>query len=768
MEILAKSNPQISLLQHTEDCFGKLALVLQWKRSLIQSIAERYGIDKSLLVQRIFLTVAFHDIGKSNLEFQKKIRNQPHSKESHSLASVPFVYSHIKANPILKLAGEPYFPEALAIVSHHAKLHKDLFSSSDYERMKCSFSSTEFYHRFYSLINDWAQWLNIPDWTPLTFDPQLLTNYYAGEFFLDNVFLPFRDIETLDINTKGRDVFMLLKASLHYADWLASSGNHSYKYSHELTYYAATETMKNNVPGFNKWQDFQQQASQAEANLFVQIPTGQGKTEAAVLWAINRQQPGKILFLLPTIVTTNKMRKRLLQFFGNDDVVGLSHGTAQYVLKNEAEDSEDEMLRQHYLYNRTFFKPVTVATVDQLIYSFFNWGYWVLTGAASYNASIVIDEIHVYDAYTFGLLLEVMESIKPFNSRFAIMSASLPDVLKKEIEKVLPDYKLIKEPLFDVKQRHIIDVRREPIENTVSEILADYEKGIKVLIVCNTIGKAREIYEAIAATIGTKEIMLYHSQFILKDKQNKETQLEDIAKIEGGFIAVCTQIVEVSLDIDFDSLYTENAPIDALIQRLGRVNRKGEIRKRLSNIEYAKVVITQESENSSKYVYKNVPVILKETFQKLEKTVTIKRGNLNEADLKELVDAIYTKENLGEEYFDEIASARKLLKTLWQDLLHYVYTLSAEAKQLEKVSSRKSDYVTVEAIPIQFYLKNDLEKMIEEKRFDEIREFVLKVPIHIARNHSAKKLGETELFIIDLAYDDKKGLSLKPDDQNIM
>ncbi|MBK7479541.1 MAG: hypothetical protein IPI69_07285 [Bacteroidales bacterium] len=104
-------------------------------------------------------------------------------------------------------------------------------------------------------------------------------------------------------------------------------------------------------------------------------------------------------------------------------------------MREKEEDMEPEALRNHYLYNRTFFKPVTVATIDQLIYSFFNWGYWVLTGAASFNAKIIIDEIHIYDAYTFGLLLKVIECITPYNTQFAIMSASLPEVLKRELER---------------------------------------------------------------------------------------------------------------------------------------------------------------------------------------------------------------------------------------------------------------------------------------------------------------------------------------------
>ena len=767
MDILAKSNPPLTLLKHTEDCLAWLKQVFIWKAGLIKKIAIHYKILESLLIQRIFLTVAFHDVGKSNKAFQFKIRKQSHGQESHALASTIFIFHHVEHSPIFKIGEQSFYPEVFAVVSHHAKLHKYLFDG--YEKMKMEFADEAYYQTFYEQLNHWATKLSIPDWKPIVFDKAIFRKAKPGLQFIDDIFLPFREIEEFDLSNKERDVFLLLKSCLHYADWLASSDNTSYKYTQSESYTSITQKMQSNVPGFKQWNAFQDKAAKTTENLFVQIPTGQGKTEAATLWAVNRQEPSKILFLLPTMVTTNKMRKRMLTFFGDDNVVGLSHGTAQYILKNEVEDSEDEALRQHYLYNRTFFKPVTVATIDQLIYSFFNWGYWVLTGATSYNASIVIDEIHVYDAYTFGLLLEVINCIKPFNSRFAIMSASLPTVLKREIEKILPDCELIHEPSFDSKQRHIIEIKQEPIETTVSEVLADYKNNLKVLIVCNTIKKAREIYDMLVEKIDCDHLMLYHSQFILRDKRKKEDELEKIGNLSKGFIAVCTQIVEVSLDIDFDSLYTENAPIDALIQRLGRVNRKGQIGKRLEGVEYAKVVITQESENSRKYVYKNVPAILEETFKQLKQHVVTKKGNLNEADLKNLVEVIYTKSNLGEQYFKEIQDARKFLKKLWQNLLHYIYTLSADEKQLESISSRKSDYITIEAIPLRFYMENDLEGMVKDKKFDLIRDFVLKVPIHVARNHSkGKTLGETNIFIIDLKYNYDEGLLLQPDDQNII
>src|SRR5690606_5756143 len=138
---------------------------------------------------------------------------------------------------------------------------------------------------------------------------------------------------------------------------------------------------------------------------------------------------------------------------------------------------------------------------------------------------IIIDEIHIYDAYTFGLLLQTIECIRPFNTQFAIMSASLPNILKAELEKVLPDYTLIQEPAHDEKQRHLIEVRDSLIEKNIEDIKKYYYDKRKVLVVCNTIAKAREIFSDLN-DIPSAHKMLYHSQFILLDKKKKEDALE--------------------------------------------------------------------------------------------------------------------------------------------------------------------------------------------------------------------------------------------------
>ncbi|WP_367883762.1 CRISPR-associated helicase Cas3' [Thermococcus peptonophilus] len=125
------------------------------------------------------------------------------------------------------------------------------------------------------------------------------------------------------------------------------------------------------------------------------------------------------------------------------------------------------------------------------------------------------------------------------------------------------------EERYSSRKRVDVEVRDEPpLLNAVDEI-AGGERG-KVLVVANTVTRARELYTELKGK--REDVYLFHSRFTNEDKRKK---MELVESIESG-ILVATQVVEVSLDIDYDVLYTEVAPpLDALVQRFGRVNRRG-------------------------------------------------------------------------------------------------------------------------------------------------------------------------------------------------
>ena len=404
-KILAKSNPEITLVQHIRDCLSIFPKVLQWNGVLIELMAKQYNIVSDLLIRRLFLTVAFHDIAKATNAFQAKVRNEKFDgRESHALSSISFLYSLIKDQPITSFKDVPYYPELMSIATHHSRLSQKSFEEYDSRSLRNEYADEGFFINYYSMVNEQAKSYDIINWSDISFDNDAFNGVPSN-------ILKFEIIKKLDKNAyvnersnKARDIFLLFKSILHYCDWIASSGNFEYKYGNGLDNNAITRKMLSAGKGFTVWSAFQLKSAEASNhNIFVQISTGKGKTEAATLWATNNNHYQKIIFLLPTMVTTNKMWKRMLQFFDSHEVVGLSHSAAQYYLKDDDEFATDD-IQKHTLYNRTFFKPVTVATIDQLIYSFFNWGHWVMTGSASYNAKIIIDEIHIYNAYTFWII----------------------------------------------------------------------------------------------------------------------------------------------------------------------------------------------------------------------------------------------------------------------------------------------------------------------------------------------------------------------------
>ena len=101
-EILAKSEPKKTLIEHTNDSLYWFSKVLNWYEVLISKMSEHYSLSKSNIIKRLFITVAFHDIGKATERFQDKVRGLPlNMLESHALTSVPFIYKEIKDNPML-------------------------------------------------------------------------------------------------------------------------------------------------------------------------------------------------------------------------------------------------------------------------------------------------------------------------------------------------------------------------------------------------------------------------------------------------------------------------------------------------------------------------------------------------------------------------------------------------------------------------------------------------------------------------------------------
>ena len=145
----------------------------------------------------------------------------------------------------------------------------------------------------------------------------------------------------------------------------------------------------------------------------MEIPTGEGKTEASLLWAIHNlaNQNSKIIYTLPTATTSNKLYERVTNIF-DKKFSGLIHGSAKIYLekKYELENGKvDDEFKSDFLLQKSFNKPITVSTIDGLLKYFINIGRFNIATKNFLNSTIIIDEVHSYDLKLLGFLKRFIE-----------------------------------------------------------------------------------------------------------------------------------------------------------------------------------------------------------------------------------------------------------------------------------------------------------------------------------------------------------------------
>ena len=456
-------------------------------------------------------------------------------------------------------------------------------------------------------------------------------------------------------------------------------------------------------------------------------PTGSGKTEGSLLWAQNGFSAGKkLIYLLPTMVTANSLFLRLEAYFAGQKV-GLTHSTAVLFKESELDNylvDFGDVLRQ-----KTFMYPVTVSTVDQLLFSGYNKGHWTLTESNAANSMIVIDEIHAYDPWTLGLICSSISHFSKFGARFMIMSATMPGYLKNLLGEYLPDAEIIEDTELLAKSRNHFSVHQGLIESALPDIRKAVASGKKVLVVVNSVFACQEL----ARVLEDLSPICYHSKFIFDDRNKKEKFILEQGRSQDPCLVVATQVVEVSLDIDFDILFTECAPPDALVQRAGRVNRA----RRKSGTE---VRIYRPSETSKK-IYESLDAGL------LERTMSVvlgEKADLTEADLISIVERVYEGCSVSDNQdFRQASDQYRKTQEKLMDVLDYPYS-----EEEEEEVTRKVTYLQVPVIPLCF--KEGVLALIPRER----RRFEVKMPQWYVKKHRSETDG---ILFCDMEYDETYG-----------
>lgn len=351
--------------------------------------------------------------------------------------------------------------------------------------------------------------------------------------------------------------------------------------------------------------EHQQSAADVDGHLLLRAPTGTGKTEAAQLWAARQVesmrklrggQP-RIFYTLPYLASINAMTARLGADLGDPDLVGVAHSRAAlYHLDRSlcdddasaAADRAGEAAKavSRAAATRLFRELVRVGTPYQLLRG-------GLAGAGhssilidSANSVFILDELHAYDTRRLGYILAMAGFWEQLGGRIAVISATFPQPLAAMLSEILTEKLTVVEALdrpWPVRHRLTVSAAHLTSEEAVHQIGDRLRAGQAVLVTANNIADARTLFGQLApvalACHGKDAADLLHSRFRAMDRRLIEERIRDrygTGRPRNPGLVVATQVVEVSLDVDFDALHTSGAPLDALIQRSGRVNRVGE------------------------------------------------------------------------------------------------------------------------------------------------------------------------------------------------
>ena len=558
--ILAK--PDETLERHTEN-------VLSVFKSIKDGFPDMPFIaQEPHLFRNVFLACFLHDFGKATPGFQRQLIEEGYFwGYRHEILSAGFVSA-------LNLPEEDKKNIALAVVTHHKSIEKliEVYSTLD---------KGPGYERF---IRE-RQFLMMDKLNHLLLKLPSLSEEYLGSAFtdfhhissVDDVVDPFPFIssylqeEYSAEGVKEKIYRIFLRGILTASDHLASAGIYEIK-----------KGLKEiNVP-FSLY-PVQEKAKDVKGSIFILSPTGSGKTEAALLWSAanqSRNASKRTFYILPYTASANAMYERLSKLLG-EDRVGILHYRSELfmydILSASAEDkkgnNKKELLSLAYQkesLNKKIYKPYKIVTPFQLIKAFYGIRGFERTITEMTDGLFIFDEIHAYSPKTVALIVEMSRFLKDkLNGRFLFMTATMPTFLKNLIKEETDTHEEIKNTDVDKYNRHRIRIVEGSIEDKIIDVQKAVKEGRKVLVIVNTVKEAQKIYEELKPFASSSALL--HSRFIQKDR----AEVEKKAKNGEVQLLVGTQAIEVSLDIDYDVLFTEPAPIDALLQRFGRVNRKG-------------------------------------------------------------------------------------------------------------------------------------------------------------------------------------------------
>ena len=543
--LYAKSDPPESINEHTEKLLRNLKIL----RNVYENIVDKNPNVDERLWNLLEIACVYHDIGKVYSPFQNIILEKLGKEKLYTTFDYESI-KHEQLSPMFIPTDDLNYTERKiiyqAIYYHHCRVHKKVNSNLVEKIIK-----EDILPRYDNIRSEIKYKLKDD------LDCNYL-GYVLGRNKID---------EESEVYIK----YCLLKGLLHRLDH-SSSADVLVENKTEQSLGECTENSLK-FKGYNGKNELQKFCKDNISNNILVIgSTGIGKTEAATIWS----DIGKTFFTLPIRTSINAIYDRIKFDIGYKDV-GLLHSSAVDYL----EEKEDKFDYHLYEQTKNLGNRVIVCTIDQIFPFIFRYNGYEKIYATLAFSKVIIDEIQAYSPEITAIILKGIKMINDIGGKFMIMTATLPRIYKDELEKMGIKFKFgeFLKPIM----RHKLSINDNSLDNDIENII-NKASSSKVLVILNRIDKANELYLKIKEK-NIENVNVLHSRFIKNDRSNKENSIINFSKErEKTGIWITTQIVEASLDIDFDYLFTEMSTLDSLFQRCGRCYRSRKYEKNEPNI----------------------------------------------------------------------------------------------------------------------------------------------------------------------------------------
>lgn len=453
--------------------------------------------------------------------------------------------------------------------------------------------------------------------------------------------------------------------------------------------------------------------SQNPGIYILEAPMGCGKTEAALAASERLDSKfdcGGIFFGLPTQATANGIFSRLVKWAEArtketdiSESIRLAHGMAELneyyrnLFRNTdkdslIEDDENGNLIVHSWFNgkkQALLANFVIGTVDQLLMASLAKKHVMLRQLGLAGKVVILDECHAYDAYMNRFMDRTLQWLGSYGTPVIILSATLPSKRRRELIRAYLDggapqsdknwedsseYPLltwtdgdtVKQESAEIEEdrKHPVYVRKLPNDRIIDCLKENLSDGGYAGVIVNTVRASQLLFDDLKNSFPEADIRLFHSQFLAPARAEKEEKLLQLLgrnaprKIGEKVIIVGTQVLEQSLDLDFDMLITELCPMDLLLQRIGRLHRhKDHDLDRPEKLKKAQCFVLPASEAAHK-IYADW--LLKTTEKLLPEEISIPDdiSKLVQAAYEEPKDTTLKNSKVYQNYLDKIKNKK--------------------------------------------------------------------------------------------------------------